>query len=310
MSALPAPDPDAPSFDVTEDLACLVFTHVRDLRDRLKLSAVSKVWRDASRRDASFPSRAVMWKFGEAFLEPANRSNHRKALEWFRRAATGGDAVDALRFARLFDFASEDAARLYLHNAGVWGARARVRVVDGHPRSIAAEWYEIAAEKGNAEAQDHLGALYRDGAGVPRDAKKAVALFTKAAEQGLSCAMWRVGYCYQYGSGVEEDSEMAVSWSRKSAEDGDPNAQLRLGRCYYYGEGVTRDVHTAVEWWLKAATSQPHPHSTCKAAEMATVELVNTLPECDEEFAKNICREMEPEVAQRVVDVARVVWYG
>jgi hypothetical protein len=43
---------------------------------------------------------------------------------------------------------------------------------------------------------------------------------------------------------------------------------------------------------------------------MATVELVNTLPECDEEFAKNICREMEPEVAQRVVDVARVVWYG
>jgi hypothetical protein len=31
MSALPAPDPDAPSFDVTEDLACLVFTHVRDL---------------------------------------------------------------------------------------------------------------------------------------------------------------------------------------------------------------------------------------------------------------------------------------
>ena len=41
--------PRGPLDDITEDLACLVFTHVDYLRDRRSLSAVSKVGRDRKR---------------------------------------------------------------------------------------------------------------------------------------------------------------------------------------------------------------------------------------------------------------------
>lgn len=31
------------------------------------------------------------------------------------------------------------------------------------------KWYRLAAEQGNADAQDHLGDMYADGRGVPQD---------------------------------------------------------------------------------------------------------------------------------------------
>jgi TPR repeat protein len=45
--------------------------------------------------------------------------------------------------------------------------------------------YQRAAELGNAEGQALLGVIYeRSWAGVPRDIKRAVALYEKAAQQG------------------------------------------------------------------------------------------------------------------------------
>jgi len=41
-----------------------------------------------------------------------------------------------------------------------------------------------AAEKGNAEAQMHLGKMYYNGRGVPHDHEKAIYWHKKAAEQG------------------------------------------------------------------------------------------------------------------------------
>src|SRR5215471_16847186 len=48
----------------------------------------------------------------------------------------------------------------------------------------AAEFFQKAADRGNAYAQYHLGWLYERGEGVPKDFAKAEQLYQKAADQG------------------------------------------------------------------------------------------------------------------------------
>ena len=48
--------------------------------------------------------------------------------------------------------------------------------------TMARQWYEKAAEQGNAEAQFNLGTLYRFGAGGPKNNVRAYMWFTLAAE--------------------------------------------------------------------------------------------------------------------------------
>ena len=48
----------------------------------------------------------------------------------------------------------------------------------------AIEWYEKAAEQGDAQAQYNLGSMYYNGQGVDVNYKKAFEWFEKAAKQG------------------------------------------------------------------------------------------------------------------------------
>ena len=48
----------------------------------------------------------------------------------------------------------------------------------------AAKWFLKAGKLGYADAQDHLGDIYRKGEGVPQDFKKAARWYRRAAEQG------------------------------------------------------------------------------------------------------------------------------
>jgi TPR repeat protein len=58
------------------------------------------------------------------------------------------------------------------------------------------------AEEGNAEAQNKLGALYRDDRSVLKDDAQAVAWFRKAAEQGYAPAEANLADMYFEGKGV------------------------------------------------------------------------------------------------------------
>ena len=50
--------------------------------------------------------------------------------------------------------------------------------------SIAARWYQRAAEQGDARAQNNLGILYATGRGLPRNDMQAYGWFKLAAAQG------------------------------------------------------------------------------------------------------------------------------
>ena len=60
MSTLPdssMPDPNEPTFDPGLDVAILVFSHVEHVKTRLNLARVSKLWLEASKPAAAYPSR-------------------------------------------------------------------------------------------------------------------------------------------------------------------------------------------------------------------------------------------------------------
>ena len=47
----------------------------------------------------------------------------------------------------------------------------------------ALKWYRLAAEQGNANAQDNLGVMYANGHGVPQDDAEAVKWYRLAADR-------------------------------------------------------------------------------------------------------------------------------
>ena len=74
------------------------------------------------------------------------------------------------------------------------------------------KWLREAAEKGHANSQDLLGALYAEGEGVAKNEVEAAKWFRKAAEQGDANSQYRLGLHYAQGKGVAKDEVEAYAY--------------------------------------------------------------------------------------------------
>ena len=79
----------------------------------------------------------------------------------------------------------------------------------------------MAAEHGNAQAQNGLGFMYAQGKGVPQDDAEAVRWYRMAAEQGFTEAQTGLGVMYAQGKGVPQDYVEAYKWFDLPATKGD-----------------------------------------------------------------------------------------
>jgi len=85
----------------------------------------------------------------------------------------------------------------------------------------ALEWYSLAAENGNAEAQNELGYMYFIGNGVAQDVEKGTEYFLQAAENGLAIAQHNMGIIYYTGNGVgNTDLLRSYAWMNIAAAGG------------------------------------------------------------------------------------------
>ena len=91
----------------------------------------------------------------------------------------------------------------------------------------AREWYEKAADKGDASAMNNLGLLYHNGQGVAQDYAKAREWYEKAADKGDASAMTNLGVLYHNGQGVAQDYAKAREWYEKAADKGDASAMAQ-----------------------------------------------------------------------------------
>ncbi|TQV71816.1 hypothetical protein FKG94_19425 [Exilibacterium tricleocarpae] len=109
------------------------------------------------------------------------------------------------------------------------------------------------AERGNAYAQNLMGAAYQKGWTFERDQTEAVRWFRLAAEQDFVAAEVNLGLAYYYGRGVAQDYGQSRYWLDRAAAKKQPTALLVSGLQYLRGQGVEKDTATGVKQITAAA---------------------------------------------------------
>jgi len=190
---------------IPENVAAVVFSHLGDdPRDRVRLAAVSKVWRDAEKSDASLPggSPSALFELGEGLYAAYE---YKRAIYWWRRATGDADAMCWI-------------GRCYRFAYGVKGDFTK-----------AVEWWERASGCGHAEATRQLALSYEYGLGAEENKKKALGLYLKAVELGDKYAAYKLGLIYHDGRcGVAVNKTEALKWYLVAADLGQPYAQDKV----------------------------------------------------------------------------------
>jgi TPR repeat protein len=214
-------------------------------------------------------------------------TNATEAKRWLMRAADMGSGAAAREFAREMEY-------------DIPGAQPVERIV---------AWLTLAAEKGEALAQEVLGRWCYEGKFVQRNEAAALHWNVMAAERGNPFAQAWMGDVLNQGIGVIVDRDQARRWYEKAAEQrhlgalimltsimsrekptedqlsrlfslwlniaqvGDETAQLRVADYYLQGIGVERSVTEAIKWLRTAAE---------RGSAVAQVELGGLILQLDE----------------------------
>ena len=108
------------------------------------------------------------------------------------------------------------------------------------------ELFESEIEQGNPDAMNDLGARYYCGdRGFEQDFSKAVEYYQMAAQHGNRQAQENLGYCYYYGRDVEIDYEKAFQYFALGAFDGYLISLYKIGDMYLNGYYVEKNEKEA-----------------------------------------------------------------
>jgi TPR repeat protein len=117
----------------------------------------------------------------------------------------------------------------------------------------AAEWYKIAADRGDREAMFGLAMFRISGRGGPKDRDEAARLFAAAAKLGHASAAYNLGLLYLEGVQFPQDFVRGAELFQVAANAGSPEAQYALASMYKEGRGVPKDPVQATRWLAAAA---------------------------------------------------------
>jgi TPR repeat protein len=83
-------------------------------------------------------------------------------------------------------------------------------------------------DRGDADAQNKLAAMYNEGLGVPRDHGAALKLLEQAAAQGYAPAMASLGRMYIEALGVDRDDVRGYALTRAALDLGVPSSVQQI----------------------------------------------------------------------------------
>ncbi|TGS65846.1 hypothetical protein EN817_26355 [Mesorhizobium sp. M3A.F.Ca.ET.174.01.1.1] len=110
----------------------------------------------------------------------------------------------------------------------------------------AAQFYQLAAEKGLASAQLRLGHALIDGSLTDKDPVAGDAWMRRAALAGNLDAAYRIGE--RHVKSPRPDYAEAATWYRRAAEGGHQRAARALASLYFSGNGVAQDADEGARW--------------------------------------------------------------
>lgn len=220
------------------------------------------------------PNPLLSQSFGEA-LSDYLRGDIDQALDDMRTLAAGGN-VQALLFLAEDDQisilggdATASAVENFERAAQLGSSHAQRRLGDINIQratetdvpderqsflEVARNWYQQAAQQGNAQAALALARLLQNGQGGAADETAALPFFLQAAEAGLPGADLELGLLLIQTNKFEE----ALSWIQSAAEDGDHHAQALLSKFYLLGLVVEQSDELSLLWLEQAAASGNH----------------------------------------------------
>ncbi|OWQ55196.1 hypothetical protein CEE60_06410 [Stenotrophomonas maltophilia] len=178
----------------------------------------------------------------------ALRASPRKAERWYRTAAMHGNPMAMLMLAKFHRERGEAGSALR------WDLRATIYFhmpseSSRLPQAIAAQAdgtlhplvgdIQRRAQRGDADAQVDLGAMYELGMGLPRDGVEALRWYRLAAGQGNVYGQYFTGLLLGRGrAGVTRDLDAAAGWFAKASAQ----------KFYLAGETYWRDRIKAPFW--------------------------------------------------------------
>lgn len=114
------------------------------------------------------------------------------------------------------------------------------------------------ADKGNAEAQYHVGMMHNNGIGTKQDPKQAFEWFQKSAASSDPLGAYKLGcyYAGQFAGVVTPDPDEALKYKLVAARAGYALAQHDVGN-HYARQGNPEE---ALKWW-KMAGDQGYPNA-------------------------------------------------
>ncbi|NTS77778.1 sel1 repeat family protein [Catenovulum sp. SM1970] len=113
--------------------------------------------------------------------------------------------------------------------------------------------FESLIEQNYAPGMYHLAELYAKGLGMPRDQKKALALYQQAADMQMPEAIFMLGSIYEFGKGVKPDLKKAFDYYELAAKKNVTAAHFNLGVMYATGQGVSQNYQKSLEHYHLAA---------------------------------------------------------
>ena len=109
----------------------------------------------------------------------------------------------------------------------------------------ALDWYKRCED--NAKALNNIGIIYYD---IDKDYKKAVEYYQKAADKGDAVGQFNLAAMYYRGEGVKKSYDDARQFYKMSADQNDDDALFELGKMLLKGEGGAKrfvDGYSLVE---------------------------------------------------------------
>lgn len=147
------------------------------------------------------------------------KQSNTEALKWYRKAADQDytDAqynIGAMYYNGDYSFPKNDVeAYLWFSKAAAHGDKGAIEMLKRERMVDVGKTYS-GAENGDAKSQYELGVKYYR----MKDYKEAVKWFQMAADKGNAEAMNKLGECYHNGYGVEKKDEEGTKWDRKAVE--------------------------------------------------------------------------------------------
>ena len=149
---------------------------------------------------------------------------------------------------------SETKALIVKAEAGDTDAQLRVGAAydygKGAPRdgSEAMKWYRMAADRGNAEAQNSVGS----GLQAEKRYEEALPWYEKASAQGHALATNNLAYLYDLGLGVKQDRRKGFELYSRAADLGWAEAMWNIANMHGAGQLGEKDMVNACVWAMRA----------------------------------------------------------